>query len=383
MDKGKISGPVSAFYTEYEGKVYNFYGDKHYGFSNICQNCTTRNKCWDVIKLLDKNFADAEEDGKYIDFYLEIPFIGKKTIIDKEYVKDNIQNVGYILKIWDHYFDCFTKSECHLNNTRFHYTDMRKSAEPTGSKPVNYEHLLYAHIYDSISTVLTALERNTDFDNDFEDLNILIQDLYFNNKNYLLMELILTSDNYIQDFKNLFSTEINKTKFENEIYEHIFDPDVIVYRDGKVMHRVRTQLYELEKSGKTDMAKKIIKFILDEYKQLAREEYIKDLWASFRIIYSRFSNRNKTRVINFLTDIKYNFKKTMRVQTVANTLIMDAYTLARMFRKFNNESSKVIVYAGSYHINTYVKFFEFILKTKFVKNENVNRCLNVDLSYFL
>lgn len=49
----------------------------------------------------------------------------------------------------------------------------------------------------------------------------------------------------------------------------------------------------------------------------------------------------------------------------SDALLMDAYTLARMFRKFPNgkhvPSTQIVVYAGDAHIQTYVDFFSKVL----------------------
>ncbi len=65
------------------------------------------------------------------------------------------------------------------------------------------------------------------------------------------------------------------------------------------------------------------------------------------------------------------------------------------FSKTNHKKpSKVIVYTGAFHTQTYVKFFQTVLGSNIVSYENykledksthtnMDRCLNVDLSYFL
>ena len=89
------------------------------------------------------------------------------------------------------------------------------------------------------------------------------------------------------------------------------------------------------------------------------------------------------------------------------SLILDAYLLARMFRKHKgNESSKnvvseeqpnskSVVFAGDDHIGTCVKFFTMYLPLStpmivynpslgyFEKNDPVSRCLHVDIKDFI
>jgi len=52
-------------------------------------------------------------------------------------------------------------------------------------------------------------------------------------------------------------------------------------------------------------------------------------------------------------------------------LLVDAYTLSKMFRVFGNiNSTKVITYAGYSHIFNYAKFFEQYLNVKLNKYES-------------
>ena len=84
----KISGPISANYTSFDKKIYNFYGDMHYGMKDTCQPCKDidlntlgdtnppgSESCWDISRVLAENFTKASQEGYWIDFYIEIPFL--------------------------------------------------------------------------------------------------------------------------------------------------------------------------------------------------------------------------------------------------------------------------------------------------------------------
>ena len=104
--------------------------------------------------------------------------------------------------------------------------------------------------------------------------------------------------------------------------------------------------------------------------------------------------------VHFLLDkLSQEFNKLMKISsfTISGvSLLMDAYTLARMFRTYPGknhiDSSKSIVYAGDAHISTYVDFLETQMGARFnkynpnkdkLKNyEALSRCIDVNLDDF-
>ena len=179
----------------------------------------------------------------------------------------------------------------------------------------------------------------------------------------------------------------------------------MVVRDGKTMHRIRAQI---EKIPDKDLANKLISFLLEEYKTRVNNNSIIDLWRAFMITYDGYINA-KYRKLEDIDSILIKFmKQFQKLQEILSfsvsggSLLMDGYTLGRMLRTYDQKSKKhvpsfkSIVYAGEAHIQTYVTFFEKILRTKMNKyNPNaidvnnvkdlskVKRCIDVNLKDFM
>jgi len=241
-----------------------------------------------------------------------------------------------------------------------------------------------------------------------------MRDLYFSGgqtmqgkldpKNVRLFQLYLKSDNFYDD-----AVELMRDSFaglDNKeiviLLKYLAPPTMLVNRRGKNMHRVRAQLEALENDGQEKMAEMIRNFIMEEYRKKSNVSKIIDLWSAIMITYEGFIKNKSISDVNML--ISKFAQEMKRINDLARfsvhgvTLLMDAYTLARMFRKYSGkkhvDSVKTIVYAGDTHVSTYVKFFNEILNTNFIaynpnklnieteNHEKIKRCLNVNLKDF-
>lgn len=136
---GKISGPISVYATEL-GKSYNFFGDAHFSMTGTCKPCQdisvpslqvvnppNGENCYDISLLLAEVFTKASEERKWIDFYIEIPFLTTKNNFkpSSSDVADGIDRFGYIYKLYYIFYNCLNKAGCKYDTTRFHYVDVR------------------------------------------------------------------------------------------------------------------------------------------------------------------------------------------------------------------------------------------------------------------
>ena len=471
-DKGKdkISGPISAYVTEYNGKKYEFFGDAHYSMTGTCDkpcndvDITAPNfrgslneminsnvPCWDIAVLLSNMFNDAAAKGKWIDFYIEIPFI--KLIAPEFHVRSNVEQAGYLYKLYYVFYNCFAKIKCNYSTTRFHYVDVRQQYKSVDlasltdelkhlleamSEPqynvgtfASYEmYIVFERIQKSIRRLSEIILKSRMEGNKIErsayieETDKLVRDLYFSGgqtmtgkiepKNVRLLKLYLLSDNFDRDVKNLMNESILVSTEPIKLLESLIPVSLIVNRRGKNMHRIRAQLEALENEGQGDLTNRIVPFILETYNREVNVNKIIDLWRSITLTYeglldSKFKKFDDVSTLMNKFAIEYKkASKFMSMSVSGASLLMDAYTLARMFRSYPNEnkrthinSSKNIVYAGDAHIQTYVNFFETVLGTSFIKYEpnkeflkrfhsddpNINpkdiiRCLNVNLSDF-
>ena len=458
-----LSGPVSAYSTELNGKKYYFFGDQHRSTKNNCpQPCndfdlsTLTQKqdtnCYDVTVLLDRIFKRAEQSNQPVDFYLEIPFLPKNLPYpSREFIQQEIINTGYIYKLFYMFWPCFIKQNCDYKTTRFHYIDVRLQYETATLGEVTNEeniismisgqndwktvpatfdmYLLLTRISESMNILARMLLNSENQREEYiETTNLLIRDLFLSGgqtlagfvepKNVRLFRLYLESDNFIEDVNNLFGNVLSQIPEQSrvDIKQALYQPSLLIYnRDAKpVMHRVRAQLWELEKEGQGSLAKSIYDFALNEYvTNLSNVNSLLETWKSLLRIYNMITGQSTETfrtmqdmmnyVNNFITQYRYIMEKSYMIIT-SNALIMDTYTLARMFRKFGViNSSRAIVYAGNAHIETYVKFFENILGARFIKYEpnkriydlvnadqgdivslmnNATRCIPIDINSF-
>lgn len=406
LSNGRISGPVSAHYTYFDGVKFNFYGDAHASTKNSCENCSVEKNCYSIIDILKQNFSYADETNKYIDFYLEMPFksksIGKETI-------SRFKEVGYIGEIERFFGNCLVKTDCPYKNTRFHYIDVRQAFWKESMlwgylalvylKLVSFDfNLAFFYVDEAPKILKEMMTQNQKIKNQkIEEYDYLIKNYYEYYKNLELFNIILTSDNYIEDVKKLFS-DIKSTSSLNKLFnETLFNKEIIVEREGKIMHRSRAQLEGLEKDEKKNLSNKILNFMKKELNSKVNLKIL-DYWNSFMILYNGYisSKIKSEKILDFFTNINYEEIQTASSQS--GSLIMDAYTLARMFRTFDSKkhdkSFKTIIYAGEMHINVYVKFFKNELNSPVTSYTNYydaskfnpddyNRCLNVDISQFI
>ncbi len=396
--------------------------------------------CSDISVLLAEIFTKASQEKKWIDFYIEIPFLSSSKFrpSDKD-VADGIDRFGYLYKLYYIFYNCLNKTNCKYDTTRFHYVDvrleyrqsdlkelteeMKQIIAMTGQKlPPNYgsEFIIYES-YISTIRVEECVDRFAEMvmKNDrkrnayIEETDKLMRDLYFSGgqtmtgkidpKNFRLFKLYLTSDNFLKDVTDLIDLSFVKDGKELlKLRDQLAPPTMMVNRKGKNMHRIRAQLLALAEEGKGEFADAIVSFIINQYLKNVNNSAIIDLWRGLMIAYDGYINAKYRMIddVHFLIEkLSQEFRKLMEITAVTITgvsLLMDAYTLARIFRTYPGknhiDSVKSIVYAGDAHISTYVNFFESILNAKFHKYnpnksvlkdyKNLSRCLNVDISHF-
>ncbi len=449
---GKISGPVSAFSADFKfediNQKLNLYGDAHFSLTGTCKPCQDFNlsateilnadakTCYDISVLLAKTFTEAAQRNEYIDFYIELPFLNKGCVVAETPLRDYYD---YISRLHYIFYKCLHKKDCQYVTTRFHYTDSRLQIRENnleclvndlddfkdifGENPVdnrqkqkyindiyNLEMYITFVLFDSSIDDMSymIMENSTSRNSKIEDTDKLMKALFFTGGNTLsgrvepinlrLFKLYLYSDNLTRDVERLLDLKnlnIDET-LKKTLYDLSVSKDLLVYKDGKVMHKIRSQLYALEKEGKSDMAKYIALYFEKKYETRINTEKIMDMWNSVMIVYKGLLSRK----------ISYNnfnlFKKKfiesldiMRNAVTANAVFLDVYLLARFFRSYPGKNHvpavKSIIYAGNAHILTYVEFFES-LNTHFEKYgeitdsldaNNIVRCVPVHLESFL
>jgi len=425
-DMHYLSGPVSFSSFMFQGRTFNFLGDAHYSTDGTCDElypsvCTTKNtadgSCYDLLDLLKNKFTQAKKDGKYIDFYLELPFRSRVGGDDMTELATKLQAIklglirhgGYLTDINTIFSTCFIpdKLGCsYAPNVRFHYADIRQLKSKSTNMISLATYMCTARIKQLFNYLIPLVEarkmvRFVDIPDDInayiELTNALMEALYNRGQTLSGTKVDITRDIFMSHFdSDDFPGEIEKIldKLIKPHMKYLRPGDDIVEitdilkgfystRGGKKVHKVRAQLLALEADGLGGLANSIQHFIVDKYNSVDQTK----IYAQWSKFYSIFQNLKKLQVsdkhlleaLDFLKT-RVEYMETMSTLIETDALLMDAYTLPRMFRKYtgpkataSQHSNQVIVYAGDAHISVYEEFFHKVLNaTNQFKQRNID-----------
>jgi len=372
-----ISGPIGIFVTEYEGDRFIFIADIHTDIiGGICsrddhlRNCRrvediavghgrfktgrlvgSDADCYEITSFLIELFNSAVRDKVFVDFYHEIPYVGKDKYIERH------EYSNYLDKIDAVFSSCFQEQkECRLNPyVRFHYADPRLGSDRIGN--------VY---FPNFGILQNKMELTTDnlFQIDSNNLAII---LFIHLEEYY--DILLKSDNFTCDLSDFYQ------KIDNYIDQHITNPEIahdmkrlfngmvadqIKMSKNFKISRIRSQLIGLRDTNYKiyNLLTKWMKKSIDELKNKLQVSS-KLLITDFHIAQSGGGVIGKRQ--EFITipgDISFhNSYANLIIMIEADVLIMDIYLLARLFRKFDNPSKTKIISAGAGHIGNYLNFF--------------------------
>lgn len=341
MNITTISGIVSFYIFENDGKKYYLFGDKHYTRKNNCRELgyqcdyfdktftktyTYGSECTTIGALLHNWFTYNNDHDILTDFYIELFYTkdhsktreSHKTyndIIENKknniYEEDNapfrdqswMQMTYYIMK------PCFVreKENCpYYPNVHVHYTDVRSieiNKEIISVNPFDlsdYHHIEYVKLlFLQYKIILSYLLDIDGFDK-------------FLDKAYLIPE----------EFRNTLVK--NMSLFT--VTRQINGKEITMYKTAWELYRLE-QLYPI-------IAKQLREFVQVE------------------------ANNIMGRVMNILRVEKINYDRYNDLLLDVQSLSMDVYTLSRVF--VQHESEEVVLYAGAYHIRFYADFFQYI-----------------------
>jgi hypothetical protein len=276
-------------------------GDSH----KLDYNCPKNyvNQQMSVVDFITQEIINSDS---FIDLYLELPYILKDIKTAPELVD------SYIRRTQLKFDNCFTwsKTLCQYPHLRAHYTDLRYA---TGNKY-------------------------------FQELIKYTARIYFNKIPQIMIKV------YGYDIVN------------NESLEKIFETKetLIKYVQGLIMEsKIGKQIDNIKDPILREKVLEQINIWIETPNDI--DDISIDLihWDNLKWSYIQEAiNTNNIRMIN-------NIYLSL---TAYSGVTMDAYLLARMFRNYtsikNKNSSRatnIILYAGSYHTNRYVKFIKNIL----------------------
>lgn len=402
-------------------------------------------RCEDLIFLIKKIFDRSYADKTYTDFYMEVPYRlegAADTQLDK--IAEKIQshqdlntkelqralNLDYISSIYVLFNSCFlrTKGKCSYSPyVRFHNADLRQAVAK------EYQGLISLNSYltlDSLRGILNGvgayyqatsilgsddprlIEAKFELINQadlvqklFQKLLLTGQTLAGAKKNYSrdLFNALLYSNDYANDVDKILDDLVSDIPLEKQgdfMDLRTVMTRLVAERNGHIVSRVKAQLDSLREDniiyqGK-NMADLIIDFINSEYEKTSLVPAY-NVWNKFyRTVFEPFRKAVTISDIERGIEAYNQYRETTDVNRVvelveADALVMDVYTLSRMFRRFtvqrhgrpvHIESNTVITYTGAAHTERYDRFFNDYLKVPRIDAvvnkfniKDINRCL--------
>lgn len=300
-------------------------------------------KIYNIDELLQQWIIYNEKNNIKTDLYAEVHF----TKSNQRFVITE----GSPLQLLPSNIPCFTKDKNCYKNVKLHYVDIRSidmDGIRTSLDPFDMSTLKYL-----------AMHRRIAYHKIIDIINHIKSD-YIHLLNFLLLPLDF---NKIKDFIALDKAYSNV--FYN-INKHV------VVRDDRKMFRAAAEIYKLRKINLA-LSTKLLKFIFFKARVYMSTIDFSEEIETLRLM--AFSNE-AAFVKDTLTSVDNKLLK-------VGGLVMDAYTLARMFCQIH-ESEEVIVYAGTSHIAIYVDFLQSLLLTPLLAIDNKDRCIeHADLANYI
>lgn len=238
-------------------------------------------------------------------------------------------------------------------------------------------------------------------DNFTEDINSWLNSLLKMDNQYIEKTIKLLAHRYPEyslDFiKSSVETKIKSTfawiKFSFLVPLYVTERNIIndvVYKVN--VHKIRNQLLQLELQGDSEKAESLRLFVYRKFNllNLGRITNLFDLYNKILMIYI------STGRIDNLPNITID-NEVIVTLLFYDALMMDLYTLARMFRTYPQEfrnskkdraqhvsPSYIIEYAGAAHIKNVIEYLTSIgaEKVPFAVRRNGERCLRVPNDIF-
>ncbi len=379
----ELSGPCSL--SLHKSNIYNktiyIFGEIH-GIENSCKKkCNDnkilyKNQCISTTSKKGKNLLKQghkiykeysienylgqlfNNTSVFIDFFLEI---SKTPILSDD-------PASYLVKIQNKFIDCWTGSSYNLipepekNDNLF--TSKNYPLSVLNSDVCKLTRMHYIDIRRDINSYNSWNSSN--------DLGILVDILLrLSNSLYDDINTIFKENNYSYITKTRFLNILRKLSGSKKVYkEYIFD----IFKNKIV---------------KTELKKSIIKKKIDTFFSnkisILSSNYRKHIkYVCIDLIYI-IENKLPSSYSNLYSDY---FDVVSNYLILLEALIMDVYTISRIFKRFDiksgilqpSEVSNIIIYAGEAHSDIYREFLVYIGfdTIDYIQNENGNeRCLNI------
>lgn len=453
-----ISGPVAIDILTYSNIKIILLSDHHFSSEGICNTecsneATPDAKCYTASGLIDKIIKEAKLKGQYVDVYLEAAYpeafkARQLVIAQRERERELGLRPPATMSFTKHglgltiarYANClYDKTLCQYTNARFHYVDVRRTTVDGDKGILGKIMTFYAKMLDSYPDVYKSRQDTITEHVEFFSFNFIIK-TFLNTPRFMESNLftyynfVINSDNFttdVESYLNLLLTAdtqyVEKTikllvhRYPEYTMDFIRDAinkkitatfawirgrflsplniterniviDTIEYKVN--VHRIRGQLLNLELQGDNERAESLRQFIyrkFDSFNLLDAVELF-DLYNEYRMLYITTGRIKKPPHESL---IRSPFRALVTYGDI-DTLMMDLYTLARMFRTYPQQYRKenkplsqhilpsyIVEYAGGAHIDNIIEYFASIgIQKEIIAIKEDKRCLSVPSNIF-
>jgi hypothetical protein len=381
-----ISGIVSLYIFNYQGKKITLFGDKHFSREGHCkeqgyrcdyfnatfdQTYTYHTECTTIGALLHNWLTYNNDHAIKTNLYIEAFYTKQnerktnqrfKTIIEqrkKHHITNDIlinqQNTDFMNDSWMELMiqilhPCLIKdkTQCpYYPYVHVHYIDVRAVEETKLIEVTPYSMTLVNQYIKNVKTK--------------EDFNIIkinvlrLLDFLIYHYDHLL-DIFLDIDGYqnIKKMNHILYDEIINNLSLLTVSRTINNQHITTFKVAWELYRLSLQQPDLSAAIKT-----FIKII-----GVTTINHIKKTYEQDKLTIHNLNTLQQ--FIDQYDDLLVDMQ----------SLTMDAYTLARLFLQ-NGED--IIIYAGNYHINVYVAFFNYWQLELLVEHPmGTTRCVTVD-----
>ena len=379
VNKQIIIGPyklTELVSNKYNKHIYLFY-DEHVDKVT----CSEDKDNYPKIEIQDyiEQIINSNKD-KVIDIFLETS-IGEG--IEVRFEK------SYLNYINEKYSPCYQsdRRNCPYLNSRFHYVDMRSFPKDVSFFSLQLK--LIEELLEGLRNIISIRKQYK------EKTYSVAKDLGYNLDDFIDNEKLKTS---LEQVKIFYNQEYNKFTPKNPYVTDAFNDEQVknYLQIIKKFSWVKQDKEEKEINFSFDLLlgnNKILKQIgsikdvsitqkLFQFMELKFIEYTPD-FEGLTSILQLYENNLNFDIFDFISD----FVKELRS---VNTLVMDSYLLARLFKKFtqkdkeySEDSKYIIIYAGGTHSGHYEEFLKDYLNFKIIQEstsdkEGINyQCLDI------
>jgi len=367
----QISGPVSLYITEIDGRRIFIFGDVHYSKDLGCQDVRCDRltdqknnvilygeKCMNIDAALHTVFLYNSRHQISTDFFFETPIIkGKYAAQRHQQAAEQYDEVGWLGSMEYLTSLCFEyKNRCvYGKNVRIHYADARQQIYGQESSVGE----LYTSLYE-MPKKFSKRDLAQNIKDLFALMNLLLKEVGGKSIVDMYFDAVFKSNGFssLDKIRRIIQRDLHNGLVKTEALSTLSTmisrsgtKNVREYKEGgetkrEHMHKSAWQLLRLFRKNPA-IGKKVFAFLRKEHERTKKE--ITEALTIYDVTMTLDEfEKDKSVIREILNSLLGSFVD-------IGTYVMDGYLLARMFVQ---DSKMSFVFAGDFHAKTYIKFFE-------------------------